>query len=86
MKENKEEKYLENIMEILNTLEYAEDYLTLEDIMEKTKIDNKTQIQNILNKLKEKKIIGSSRGKNGGYFLTETIKDMNKEYIKIILD
>lgn len=60
---------------ILKRLENAIDYLNVNDL--KSSLDvSENYVRSIIKKLKDKKLVGSSKGNKGGYFLTETIKDM----------
>lgn len=72
----KKEKNIITIVKVLNILEHADDYLSCENILKILNNEKKSEIKNAIKILKNKKIIGSARGNKGGYFLTETIKDM----------
>lgn len=84
--EKKDEKNIITIVKILNILEYADDYLSFENILKKIQKEKKSEIKNAIKILKREKIIGSARGNKGGYFLTETIKDMTISDILNILE
>lgn len=78
-----EMKKLSAVIVILKKLEDAEEYLSLENLKEGLDLKD-TYVKNIINKLKDMKMLGSSSGNKGGYFLMETIKDLKfKEILKI---
>lgn len=60
---------------ILKRLENAIDYLNINDLRSSMDV-SENYVRSIIKKLKDKKLVGSSKGNKGGYFLTETIKDM----------